>query len=78
MLEARPLVRVAHLHVVDYQGRQWCNYVRFRELLVRSPEARERYEKVKAMLADREHSDMRAYTTGKAEVVSALLGDDSA
>jgi len=78
MLEARPLVRVAHLHVVEYQGGQWRNYVRLRDLLRRSPDAREQYEKVKARLAAREPSDMSAYTTGKTEVVSALLGDDSA
>jgi GrpB-like predicted nucleotidyltransferase (UPF0157 family) len=78
VLEARPFVRVAHLHVVEYQGRQWRNYIRFRDLLRRSPEAREQYETVKVALAARERSNRRAYTTGKTDVITTLLGNDSA
>lgn len=73
VLEARPWHRVAHLHVVEYDGDQWRNYLRFRDLLRSSPNARERYEAVKVALAPREPLDRTAYTSGKTEVVTALL-----
>ncbi|HVX45309.1 MAG TPA: GrpB family protein [Mycobacteriales bacterium] len=74
VLESRPWHRVAHLHAVEYNGPQWQNYLRFRDLLRRSPEACERYEAVKLQLAD-ERVDRRAYTTGKTDVVTSLLED---
>ena len=75
VLEARPWHRVAHLHVVDYGKAQWLNYLRLRDLLRRSPEARSRYEAVKLQLAD-EHGDGRkGYTDGKSTVVLTLLHD---
>jgi GrpB-like predicted nucleotidyltransferase (UPF0157 family) len=51
VLEARPWHRVAHVHVVEHDGGQWRNYLRFRDLLRRSRDARERYEAVKLRLA---------------------------
>lgn len=76
VLEARPWHRVAHLHVVEHGGAQWQDYVRFRDLLRASPEARVRYEAVKLRLAAGEHgNDRAAYTDGKSAVVSSLLRD---
>ena len=72
VLETRPWHRVAHLHVVEHDGSQWRNYLRLRGMLRQDHNARERYEAVKLNLA--EHADdRRAYTTGKSEVVDALL-----
>ncbi len=73
VLEARPLHRVAHLHVVTFNGDAWRDYVRLRDLLRRSPEARQRYEAVKAELAERRPVDRSAYTNGKTDVVASLL-----
>lgn len=73
VLEARPWHRVAHLHVVGYGGDQWRDYLRLRDLLRRSPEARERYEAVKLELVQRTSVDRKAYTRGKDEVVASLL-----
>ena len=50
VLEDRPWHRVAHLHVVEHNGTQWRNYMRFRDLLARSSDARERYEAVNRAL----------------------------
>jgi GrpB-like predicted nucleotidyltransferase (UPF0157 family) len=47
--------------------------VRFRDLLRRSAEACAQYEVVKIWLADQHPCDRRAYTEGKASVVSTLL-----
>lgn len=75
VLEHRPEHRVAHLHVVEHEGRQWRNYLRFRDLLRRSPQARRRYEEVKLDLADEYRNDRLAYTDGKTDIVGALLAE---
>jgi GrpB-like predicted nucleotidyltransferase (UPF0157 family) len=62
------------LHVVGHDGRQWQNYLLFRDLLRQSPAARERYEAVKLGLAETERDDRTAYTAGKTGVVSSLHG----
>lgn len=75
VLECRPWHRVAHLHVVDHDGDQWRAYLRFRDILERSSEARERYEAVKLRLAERKAVDREAYTKGKAAVVTSIIDD---
>jgi GrpB-like predicted nucleotidyltransferase (UPF0157 family) len=73
VLEARPWHRVAHLHIVGYDGDQWRDYLRLRDLLRRSPHARERYEAAKLELVQQTPVDRKAYTRGKSEVVTSLL-----
>lgn len=74
VLEARPWYRVAHLHVVEHDGPQWRDYLRFRDLLRHSADARIRYEAVKLRLAEQHKDDRKAYASGKTTVVSSLLG----
>jgi GrpB-like predicted nucleotidyltransferase (UPF0157 family) len=73
VLEARPSHRVAHLHVVDVHGRQWRDYLRFRELLRRSSDACRAYEAVKIQLIEAFGDDRKAYTKGKSTIVRSLL-----
>lgn len=73
VLEARPRHRVAHLHVVEHDGVQWRDYLRLRDLLRTSAQARARYETVKLRLADHHPDDRNAYTDGKDEIVKSLL-----
>jgi GrpB-like predicted nucleotidyltransferase (UPF0157 family) len=75
VLEARPRHRVAHLHVVTFSGHAWQDYLRLRDLLRRSDDARQRYEEVKVALAQREPVDRTAYTMGKSDVVASLLAE---
>ena len=77
VLESRPWHRVAHLHVVAFDGEQWRAYLRFREALRHSSQARERYEAVKLGLAERRPVDRRAYTDGKTAVVTAIMDEVS-
>jgi len=72
VLEDRPRHRVAHLHVVAAGGDQWRDYVRLRDLLRGSAEARERYAEVKRQLLA-SGVDRAAYTTGKSDIVRSLL-----
>lgn len=75
VLEARPWHRVAHLHVVVYEGTQWSNYLRLRDLLRRSPDARYRYEAVKLRLAEECRDHRETYQERKSDVVASLLRD---
>ena len=72
VLESAPWHRVAHAHVVEHLGEQWCDYLRLRDLLLRSPRARRRYESVKLrLMAD--GTDRATYTDGKTQIVASLL-----
>jgi GrpB-like predicted nucleotidyltransferase (UPF0157 family) len=73
VLETRPWYRVAHVHVVDFAGEQWRNYLRLRNVLRGSADARAQYESVKRRLAAERVDDRRAYTGGKSAIVSLLL-----
>lgn len=75
VLETEPWHRVAHLHVVEFGGDQWQNYVRFRDLLRRSAQARARYEGAKMKLVETHRNDRKGYTDGKATIVQELLAD---
>jgi len=73
VLNARPLHRVAHVHVVDYGDLRWTRYLALRDRLRRDPDARTRYEEVKRELASEFPSDRRSYTAGKAAFIRGLL-----
>ncbi len=75
VLEARPWHRIAHLHVVDHGGAQWRDYLRLRDLLRRSSDARRQYEVVKLRLIEEFGDDRNAYTDGKSGVVRSLLSE---
>jgi GrpB-like predicted nucleotidyltransferase (UPF0157 family) len=78
VLENRSWHRVAHLHVVEHEGPQWRNYLRFQDLLRHSSDARQLYEAEKLRLAHLHAEDRAAYTLGKTKVVTTLLSDDEA
>ena len=73
VLEVRPWHRVAHIHVVEFEGEQWRNYLLFRDLLRRDPAARARYESVKQQVAVEVGDDRATYTDRKSSIVSHLL-----
>ena len=65
--------RTHHIHVVRHGGKEWRNYVNFRDYLTRRPEEAQLYETVKLELAARFPGDRAAYTEGKCEIISYLL-----
>ncbi len=71
--DTRPLHRVAHLHVVEHEGRQWRHYLQLRDLLRTSANARAEYESVKLELHRLVGDDRVAYTDGKTDVIRRLL-----
>jgi GrpB-like predicted nucleotidyltransferase (UPF0157 family) len=68
-------VRTVHVHVVARNGRAWGNYLRFRTRLVDDPDARQRYESVKRVLAERFAHDRPGYTLAKGAIIEELLQD---
>lgn len=75
VLESEPWHRVAHAHVVEHLGEQWRNHLRLRDLLRRSPGARQRYEDAKLRLVNEVGDDRTTYTEGKTEIVASLLDE---
>lgn len=65
-------VRLVNAHLVRYAGREWMQYVRFRDRLRADVHARDEYAGIKSDLAGRFSSDRQAYLAGKAAFV---LGD---
>lgn len=70
VLEARPSHRVAHAHVVEFDGEQWRKYLLFRDLLRRSAKARAKYEAVKEQVALEVGNDRTTYTDRKSIIES--------
>ncbi|MBR3168621.1 MAG: GrpB family protein [Erysipelotrichaceae bacterium] len=62
-----------HIHVIPYGGKEWSDYLAFRDYLNRDPEAAGEYERVKLALAQRYADDRPSYTAGKAEIIRCLL-----
>jgi GrpB-like predicted nucleotidyltransferase (UPF0157 family) len=77
VLQDRPWHRVAHLHVVAVASGEWRDYLRLRDLLRESSQARERYAAVKRRLLA-SGVGRAGYTTGKSEIVRSLLDGRSA
>jgi GrpB-like predicted nucleotidyltransferase (UPF0157 family) len=71
--EIAPDVRSVHVHAVDYQGRQWREYLAFRDTLNRDLGARRRYEQVKEELVAKHGLNRTYYTSGKQDVVLEIL-----
>ena len=66
-------VRAIHLHVVEHNGKQWRNYVVFRDLLRQRPPIRMRYAEVKRELATLYPNDREEYAAGKTDFIRSVL-----
>lgn len=69
-----PTARTAVLHVVEYGGRQWRNYLQFRDRLNADPEMRDRYGALKRDLAGEYSGDRDGYLAGKHDLIEDVLG----
>lgn len=73
VLENRSAYRIAHLHLIRHDDRQWDQYLALRGRLRTDPSARAAYAQLRTILAIRFPTDRRAYTAAKAELISKLL-----
>jgi len=72
--ESRPHVRTIHLHIVRYNGVQWRNYLRFRDLLRQRSDIRTQYATLKLELKDAFPNDRKRYTDSKHDFIRGVLG----
>ena len=68
-----PDTRTLHIHVVIHGGREWRNYINFRDY-IRSHECdAKKYEELKLRLCESFPLDRVSYTDGKAEFIERML-----
>ncbi len=65
--------RTHHIHVVEYGGEKWNDYLAFRDYLNGSCDAAREYEALKLRLKDEFPDDRTAYTAGKADFIQKAL-----
>ncbi len=74
--ETSPDIRSIHLHAVDYDGRQWRNYLLFRDTLRQDTVLRQQYANLKQSLARRFLHDREQYTNSKHAFIQSVLNRD--
>lgn len=65
--------RTHHIHAVEWNGREWNNYINFRDYLNAYPEKASMYNTLKQELALQFPDDRKSYTAGKQELIDQLL-----
>lgn len=70
--------RTHHIHVVEWNGAAWNDYIGFRNYLNTFPDKAEQYDKLKQRLAAEFAGDRAGYTKGKQKLIQQLLMEASA
>lgn len=65
--------RTHHIHVVIWNGKEWHDYVNFRDFLNYNAEVASRYQSLKENLESQYVNDRNAYTQGKREMIDSIL-----
>ena len=73
--ESETDIRTTHVHIVLSDGEQWKNFIKFRDILRKNAEIRNRYKELKEALSLRFKDDRRSYTAEKNEFISEILYD---
>ena len=68
-----PSSRTVHLHIAEYGGRVWEDYLLFRDHLCMHRNVAEEYASLKRELAERYKDDRDSYTRGKALFIESVL-----
>ena len=66
-------IRTHHIHVVEYEGMAWRNYVNFTAYLNTHPTVARQYEALKETLLSQFAADRNAYTEGKSAWIRHTL-----
>ena len=66
-------IRTHHIHVVQYNGMEWLNYLNFTAYLNTHPSTARQYEQIKETLANQFSNDRVSYTDGKADFIRHTL-----
>ena len=66
-------IRTHHIHVVKWKGKEWNNYINFRDYLNEHSEKAMLYDAYKQKLAMQFSDDRKSYTAGKEGIIQQLL-----
>nr|WP_172481063.1 GrpB family protein [Sporosarcina pasteurii] len=66
-------VKTHIIHLVDYQGKKWNDFIDFRNKLNASKPLREEYESIKLSFIENKSGDMNDYTNYKEQFVLGVL-----
>lgn len=66
-------IRTHHIHVVEYEGMEWRNYLNFKTYLISHPTVARQYEALKESLVAQFSNDRSTYTDGKATFIRHTL-----
>jgi GrpB-like predicted nucleotidyltransferase (UPF0157 family) len=73
VMESAPNVRIAHVHIVQYETQDWRDYMVFRDALRGDSQLRLKYAELKRDLAVRFATDRQSYTSGKETFIRAVV-----
>jgi len=65
--------RTHYIHVVEYEGRKWQEYILFRDYMRNHPAARAAYARLKETLAGRFADEREKYTAGKHDFIRCII-----
>lgn len=66
-------IRTHHIHIVKYKGKEWNEYILFRDFLNSNIEFAKEYELLKDRLKEAYPNDRINYTNGKAEFINKTI-----
>lgn len=70
-------IRTHHIHIVKWNGKEWNDYLNFRDYLNAYPEKAKIYDACKQKLARQFSNDRKNYTAGKQETIERLLAEEA-
>jgi GrpB-like predicted nucleotidyltransferase (UPF0157 family) len=65
--------RTHYVHIVEFGGKKWQEYILFRDYMRSHPEARKEYAGLKEVLADQYADEREKYTAGKHDFIQHIL-----
>lgn len=67
--------RTHHIHVVEWNGVAWNNYINFRDYLNAFPDKAQKYDQLKQKLSEEFADDRVSYTNGKQDLIDCFLNE---
>lgn len=67
--------RTHHIHIVKWSGKQWNNYINFRDYLNFNKDMADEYDRLKMKLQKEYPNDRNAYTSGKQKLIDKILSE---
>lgn len=65
--------RTHHIHIVEWNGREWHDYLNFRDYLTANPHIAEKYQVLKKQLEKKYYNNRSSYTKEKNEFILEIL-----